>query len=212
MSKLVRAGLAAALSVALLAPAPAEAQVTLGAAAGVSVASLGGDNVGSADYTTGFTGGAFARFPLAGFISLQPGLYLVQKGTEISEGGITGGISVDYFQVPLLARIGAPTPGPLGASLFLGPSFSFETSCEIGGSAGGVSASVDCADAGLDTKSFDVGLVGGAGLSFGTAGPLSIEVDALFDLGLSSISDVSGVDIKNRSFLLTAGLAWQLGM
>lgn len=217
MSSIVRGVVVAALVAALGFPAQASAQVSLGMGAGLSVSDLGGDDVGDVDSVTGLTAGAFLTVPFGGVFSLQPGLYFVQKGTETTDETGTFSFDINYFEVPLLARLSLPTGGPLGVNFYAGPSLSFETSCEVGGSSGGVDATASCDDdafaGALDTKTMDVGFVGGAGLSVSTGSRASIFVDGLFDLGLTSISDATTgeLDMKNRSFLITAGLKFNLG-
>ena len=49
--------------------------------------------------------------------------------------------------------------------------------------------SVDCDDELDELTSMDLGAVGGAGASIATSGSLSVSVDAVYNLGLSSISE-----------------------
>jgi len=216
MSKFVRGVVVAAVVAALGFPAPAAAQLELGVGAGLSVSDLGGDDVGDAGSITGLTAGTFLTVPFGGIFSIQPGLYFVQKGSETSDATGTLSFNIDYFEIPVLARLSLPTPGPLGVNFYAGPSFSIQSGCDVSLDDGSSSLSAACDDAAfsgaLDTKSTDVGFVGGAGVSFSTGARASLFVDGLFDMGLSSISDATGdPDIKNRSFLITAGLKFKLG-
>jgi opacity protein-like surface antigen len=132
-----------------------------------------------------------------------------QKGAEASEGGVTAAIELGYFEIPVLLRYAFPSGGAASFHLLGGPSVRFEVGCSISGSDGSTSASVDCSDAELDTKSFDFGLTGGLGLDFQASESLIITVDGLYNLGLSNIAEDG--DAKNRVFMLQAGVGFPLG-
>jgi hypothetical protein len=76
----------------------------------------------------------------------------------------------------------------------------------------GISASFDCEEIELETKSVDFGLVPGAGVGF-PVGRAKIVVGGRYDLGLTSINDVEGDDesVKNRAWQFMAGVAFPIG-
>jgi hypothetical protein len=154
--------------------------------------------------------GAFAEFPLGDILWLTPGLYYVQKGADADASGIDD-IAIDYLEVPLLLRVGVSQRSPIGVDLFLGPTFAFQVKCD----AETATVSVDCADDAMNdlSKSFDLGLAVGGGLSFGLTPALSLIGTALWDLGLTSIDDsAADRDIKNEAILLNLGFRWTPGM
>jgi hypothetical protein len=192
-----------------LAIVPVSAQTVLGLHAGVSVATLSGTDVTNATARAGVSVGASLTFPVAHILGLQVGANFVQKGTKESIPGVgTGTFAIDYLEVPVLLRVGVPSGTPFGVHLFVGPSFSFQTKCSVSASAGGVSASADCSSFG-SMRSYDIGTLGGVGLSLGLPGKLDISVDALYNFGLSSI--VKNVDAKNRALTVQAGVGFPLG-
>ena len=69
--------------------------------------------------------------------------------------------------------------------------------------------SVDCDDEFDELTSMDLGAVAGAGASIATSGSLSVSVDAVYNLGLSSISESD--DVKNRAFSIMAGIRIPIG-
>jgi hypothetical protein len=193
-----------------LAIVPVSAQRVLGLHAGVSVATLSGTDITNASSRAGLSLGASLTFPVAHVLGIQVGANFVQKGAKESIPGVgTGTFAIDYIEVPVLLRVGIPSGSPFGAHLFIGPSFSFQTKCSVSASSGGVSASADCNSIGTDMKTYDIGTLGGVGLSLGLPGKLDISVDALYNLGLSSI--VKNVDAKNRALTIQAGVGFPLG-
>jgi hypothetical protein len=200
------------VSAALTTPIPAVSQVSVGVSGGLSIASLTGDDadedLGS---RTGLNVGGFLELPLADIVWLQPGVYYVQKGA--SSDSPDGKIKIDYIEVPLLLRVGVSQRDPVGINLFLGPTFAFQAKCEfeLGNLTG------DCeqgAASDLDlTKSFDLGLAVGGGLSFALSPNVALLANAIWDIGLMSIDDSPAEnDVKNEAILLNVGFSFRPGM
>jgi hypothetical protein len=193
-----------------LAMVPVSAQRVLGLHAGVSVATLHGSDITGASSRVGVNIGASLTFPVAHVLGIQVGADYAQKGAKVDVPGVgTGTFAVDYIQVPVLLRVGIPSAGAFGAHLLVGPSVSLQAKCSVKASGGGVSGSVDCSSAGVDTKTVDVGAMGGVGVDLGLPGKLDISVDALYNLGFSSIAKDG--DAKTRAFTIQAGVGFPLG-
>lgn len=207
-----------ALAVGALGTAPLAGQ-TLGVRGGVSIATWGGsDAPDEASSRTALNVGANVTFPVAPNLGIQVGGVYAQKGATFTEtdpdvGTVEATAKFDYIEVPVLLRIAVPTAGTISPHFVVGGAVAFEAGCEVEGSAAGITVTFDCSDFGLDTKSIDFGGVAGAGLSVGTAGPLSITLDVLYNLGLSSFVDDSteDVDVKNRAFSILAGVSFGIG-
>ena len=189
-------------------PAPAASQVSFGMSAGVSLASLTGDDVPEElDMRTGLNVGGFVEFPLADIIWLAPGLYYIQKGgsSDVPDGTI----KIDYLEIPLLLRVGVSGRDPIGINLFLGPTFAFEVGCKFDFP----TVTGDCDDLSntgfsVETKSFDIGAAFGAGLSFGVSDNASINLTGIWDIGLMSIDDSQfDEDVKNEAILINVGFS-----
>ncbi|MDT8340023.1 MAG: porin family protein [Longimicrobiales bacterium] len=192
--------------------APAAGQAVLGFHGGVNIADLGGDDVSDTDTRTGLNVGASVLFPLSG----NWGLYLEgsysEKGAEFSDVDGSGALNLDYLEFPVLLRYGIPTSGPVGFHLYGGGALSFELTCELEGSGGGITATADCEDVDVETKTTDFGLMGGAGIDFRVAEGITGVLDAFYNLGLTSIDDsAADDDVKNRTFTIRAGVAIPLG-
>jgi hypothetical protein len=118
-----------------------------------------------------------------------------------AQRGVSGGTlgesrELNYVDVPLYLRVGAPTPG-ISPFAYAGPQVSFEIQCRSGGG--------DCPDTGRPKTTY-AGVIG-AGVRL--AGGLSVEgryVYGLTDLKLSTVS--TSESYKNRSFMVLLGLGF----
>ncbi len=128
---------------------------------------------------------------------------------------MTAGLELTYVEVPVLATIIFPT-GPaskVAPFIFAGPAIGIEVSCKVKAEGLGVSASVDCDEGDLATKSVDIGAMFGGGLKFET-GPASVVLEVAYTLGFVNIDDTPmGADeIKNRNLSFSVGLMFPLGV
>lgn len=203
----------------LLAPGVARAQVSVGVSGGLSLSTLVGDDVDddAVDRRTGFVVGGFASKALSERVALTSGLYYAQKGFEDSEVGSDFTFKLDYLEVPVLLQLGLLGNETTALSVFAGPSLAFEVGCEIEGSGGGASATVDCdasilGEDAIETSSVSVNAIVGAGVRFMTSETMFLLVNGGLNRGLTSIDD-SGedADAKNSSWFFQAGLGWILG-
>ena len=202
-----------------LAAAPVLGQVNVSVRGGASLATLGGsaaDSIPSKGNRTGLNVGATATFGLSENMGLQLGLGYAQKGVAMSEAGAEITFGLDYIEVPVLLQIGIPTQGSFSPHVYLGGSVAFESKCEIGVSFGGISGAVACDEPAsefqLATKSTEFGAVGGVGASIAAGESLSITLDVLYNLGLSSVDDSTPAEsLKNRAWSFLAGVSFPLG-
>ena len=194
--------------------------ITIGIKGGIIIADLAIDDAGTSEQTdtrSAFALGPFVEFGISDVFSVQPEVLYTQKGTKDTEDGIDLTFKLNYIEIPVLlkARISSAEGGVL-PSVYAGPVFAFETKCEVEGSDGGVSATVECNDEellGLETKSVDFGVALGAGVSI-PAGSVVIVGDARYTLGLSDINDTAEfeeLDVKNRTWSVLVGVGIPLG-
>lgn len=151
------------------------------------------------DTRTGPVGGLFVVFPANGRLALQTEALFSQKGAEISEGGNSGRIRINYLEVPVLARVSSTPAGDAAFHVFGGPSFAFRLSAEGESTFDGEESSEDLDD---EIEGFDLGLVVGAGVEIGR-----VVVDGRYTWGLTNINaEASDAGtIKNRAFAVMVG-------
>ena len=201
---------ALALSVSLLVPGSVQGQTSLSLQAGASLATLGGNDVDSADSRTGIKVRTSAILPLTTSLGLQLGAAYAEKGATEQEDGVDLAFDFDYLEIPLLLRLSPAVAGTLSPHFTIGPTLSFRVACNASGKVEGIEISVDCDDAEFaDLKTIDFGAVAGAGLDIATPGSLSVSLDVLYNFGLTSISESD--DVKNRAFSILAGITFPIG-
>jgi len=195
--------------VSLLVPGSAWGQTTLLVQGGASLATLGGNDVSSADSRAGIRIGASAILPLTTRMNLQLGAGYAAKGATEQEFGVEVELGIDYLELPLLLRFEPSVGGTITPHFMVGPALALRVSCNAAAMAEGFEISIDCDDEFDDLKSMDFGAMAGAGMDIATSGSMSVSVDILYNLGLSSISESD--DVKNRAFSIVAGVAFPIG-
>ena len=185
---------------------------------GVSSARLHGDDVedltdllGEAQKSRiGFCAGGFITFNITEMFAIQPEVLYIKKGSKYEEEifgeTLKVWIKFDYLEIPVLAKIMVPTPGGVKPYLFAGPVLALKLSSKLKAEYADESEEEDIED----MKSTDFGLVIGAGVDFGLGVPGTgkMTLDVRYSLGLSSISDFEGDDIKNGVFSLMVGYSF----
>lgn len=163
--------------VTAFAPAPVQAQTSLGIKAGVALADMRGSAVGNVNLRYGLTGGAFLDIPVTPSLFITPQVLYAQKGARETESFSLGGTTTlasgtweyDYadFDVLVKRKFGVRRTT---FDLYAGPQYALLLSAKAVGAGGHV-------DLKKYTKSGDIGgMIGG-----------SIEFDRrfLFDLSYS---------------------------
>ena len=212
-----------ALSIAVAAAASGQTKATkgsvgptmgtqIGVAAGVNVFTFGGSDAADLKSRTAFFAGVALHVPLGPTAFLEPQVLYSQEGakssvTDSTFGTIEGTFKLSYLRVPVLFGLNFQRNG-LGPHLFAGPSIGLKVGCDIEASAQGQTASSSCSDGGLDLKSTDFAVTGGAGITL-PVGRGTFSIDARYTLGLTDITD--GSNAKNQGFSVGAGFTLPLG-
>lgn len=208
-----------------------QAQLRLGVKGGISFSTFVGESevhvpvigeevrIDIDQIRDGFAGGAFITLNLSRWFAIQPELLYVQKGGEASAFGVTATWKVDYFEVPILARLNIPLGG---ASLYLfgGPTMAFNTSSKLEVTAPllNVSENLDIVRGNDWIATFGAGFevpVSTVVLSFDAR--YSIGLTDLVDLEENLSDDIGGINIpdiwdgRNGTLLLLAGIGFDIG-
>lgn len=188
-------------------------QLSFGARGGVNVATadvkgtLFTENVGS---RIGFHAGIQGSVDISKNFAIQTEVFYSQKGFGKGDGDLA--LSVDYFEIPVLAVI--KIPAKVSPHIYAGAVLGLETRCTI--ESGDQKAGCDDVlfeNAGTPrTKGADSGLLFGLGATV-DVGFTSLLIDALFNYGLTDISEpTDSIDsIKTRTFYFSAGFVWPIG-
>jgi len=177
---------------------------------GLNFANLHGDDVedlglGDLDSKMGLCLGGFVTYSISDMFAIQPEVLFTMKGAkkEVEVQGetlkVTG--SLNYLEIPVLAKLSIPGQGSFVPNLFIGPYLAIKLSGKWKVEYAGASAETDIED----LKGTDFGVVCGAGVDL-ALGSSKVTVDARYTLGLTTI-DASEweADIKNGVFSLMVG-------
>ena len=190
------------------APAPlaAQARVTFGPMAGVSVVDWHGADAGEASSLVRFTAGGFVRVRQSDLLAIEPQVLYVQKGSKLNVG--TGGpttVKLDYVEVPVLFSLNVPTENSaVHPHFFAGPALAFKTGCTVSGEGTAAAVKGSCDDSTSAVKSTDFSFVFGLGFQV-----RRFDFQLRYDLGFTRISDIPGrPEISNQAFLITLGIGF----
>ena len=188
----------AALVLALAAAAPANAQVEFGIKGGASFGNISNKGLlpGNLKTRTGWAAGV-ALSLRARVLGVGAEALYARRGLK-SDG--TGDLKLDYVDIPVYAKIQAPTPGisPFG---YIGPQVSFEVTCKVD--------NLDCANG--DRSKTDYAGVIGAGVKFGNESGVGFTAEARYIYGLKDLklgTVTSSESFKTRSFLILGGIVF----
>ena len=180
----------------------AQQQAAFGVKAGVNFANLnfeGEDADVNFDSRMGFVGGLFVVVPSNSPFALQAEALYSQKGAQFESEGFESKVRLNFLEVPVLARFSTPASNGSSFHVFAGPSFGFKLSAEAVDSFEGEEETTDLDD---DVKSFDLGLVIGAGVEFG-----KFVIDGRYSWGMTDLNndDTEDLKVKTRTFSVMAG-------
>lgn len=205
--------------IAVMTPPGASAQVwNLNLYGGWSYSDIsgGGTVLSDAGYSSGFGGGLGAELRLNQDWGWEFGLWYIQKGAQgtLTAGNdntgffptptstFDGSISLDYVQVPILVNVYFPVGKKVDIRGFIGPTFAFLTSAKANGTLDGEAVDNDVSDIFDDA---DITVMIGAGGQWRLE-KINLMLNFAWDIGVSNIANVEGVEMKNNTVLITAGV------
>lgn len=150
--------------------------IKFGAKGGLNFATLSGDNTGDIGTVTAFNFGLMAELPITEKFSFQP--ELLYSGQGFSAGNNT--VALNYLNVPLMGKY------------YLTKGFSLEAGPQIGYLLSAKNEAVDVKDS---FKSVDFGANFGVGYKLENG----LNFSARYNLGLSNINNVDGINDKNKN-------------
>ena len=164
---------------------------------------------------TGFHAGVVVALDLHEYFGIEiDGLY-TQQGFATTEPGVDAKLNGAYIQVPLMAKGRYPVGSSVAIRIMGGPAVEFEVGCTVSGTQGGIEASFDCDDPLIDAdrKKTSWSLMFGGGLGI-NAGPATVFLDVLYDLGLTNLVENPAPDesVKSRTWMFSAGFSYPVAI
>ena len=163
---------------------------------------------------TGFHAGVVVALDLHENFGIEiDGLY-TQQGFNSIEPGVDANFNGAYIQVPLMAKGRLPVGSSATIRIMGGPAIEFEVGCTVSGTFSGIEASLDCDDPIVvaDRKTTLWSLMFGGGLGI-NAGPATVFLDVLYDLGLTNLAvDSPGETVKGRTWMFSAGFSYPVAI
>lgn len=153
------------------------------------------NNADGAEYKAGFLGGVYANFKIpATPMAIQPEILYAQYGAKAE--GTDVKYSIDYVQIPVLAKFGFGAPGvPVRPEVFFGPYAGFNINADVENSPFQV-------DTNELVKNSDWGVVVGAGIQVS-----KLNFEFRYTAGLTDVFEDQYADgEKNGAFSLTVGV------
>lgn len=196
------------------APVAAVAPRRFGITAGINSSTFGGKDANNPKPArrSGLIAGVLLVAPIGPSFAFQPELLYTMRGANFDDSGTSGSFTMNYVQVPLLARLDIGTSGRVKPSLHGGLALSFKLTCDVEATFSGATIKSSCKDlegaGGPTIKSFDYGAIIGGGLAFDASGK-TVTIGARYDHSLAKLSADS--DIKHRVISVLATLEFPLG-
>ena len=163
---------------------------------------------------TGFHAGVVVALDLHENFGIEiDGLY-TQQGLNSISTGVDANLNGAYIQVPLMAKGRLPVGSSVAIRIMGGPAIEFEVGCTVSGTISGIEASFDCDDPAVvvERKKTLWSLMFGGGLGI-NAGPATVFVDVLYDLGLTNLAlDSPDETVKSRTWMFSAGFSYPVAI
>ena len=186
------------LAVCIVLPVAGFGQAGFGFLAGINLSNFSGNDAseGGVDpsITMGFAAGAFVTLPFSDMIAFRAEALYSQKGAKYEELGESIYFKMDYIEVPLMIQLTLQTYSSIIPIILVGGYMGFDLTAKL--TNGG---SMDMKD---EVKSIDYGIMFGGGALISNL----IELSARYSLGLASVADEEGVDVKNNVIQIFAGI------
>lgn len=173
----------------------------LGARIGLDLAKWGADAKDDYKASAGLHLGVVDNIELGGDISLQPGVYYMQRNTKLEAADLK--THTHYLDIPVLVKYNLDLGSDLVLDPHVGPYFGF-------GFAGKVKDTdihvfrkdkPEKEKPGMDFSNFDMGLNLGCGITYS-----SVYFGLDYQWGFKDISKAAGVEVRNNNFMVTFGV------
>jgi hypothetical protein len=198
------------LLLALAATANAQFGLAIGPKAGVTISTFRGSDLDNIDNRISWLGGLFLNAQISPMVTLQPEIILTRRGAEFMNNNVRRNLRVNYFEVPVLAKIRLPIGDVVFPHVMLGPNFSFRTNLDYSSYDTDAGTTITTNEA--DIRKSDVGAIVGAGIDIQTRGSgVFFTIDGRYGFGFNNINRVDDtIELRNAGWYFSAGIGFLL--
>jgi hypothetical protein len=195
-------------SLLFISQSQAQVGFSIGPKAGVSVNQFDkNDNGFSA--RTAWAAGVFANLHLGEVFSLQPEFLIHQKGAQQNVNGTKNEIKLNYFSVPVLAKLMLPIQGTFYPHILAGPVYNYRLNAKYSAVDNGSGTTISFNDG--DLKRTEIAGAFGAGFDI-ISNNIYLNLDARYNVGFSDLNDNDNtIVLRNRNWTVMAGVGFRFG-
>ncbi len=182
-----------------------QSNVAFGGKAGFSQSELYGNDIEDVNFRNSIAAGAFLKISPVSFFAIQPEFLFRKKGAvhERNALNIQEKYEINYFEVPVLAKLRLPIADVVYPNIFAGPYYAYRTSASYTVQQTDTDVMVE---RNVDINRSDYGGIVGAGVDF-ELGILFLSMDARYGFGAEEIEDTNdALDLKNRDWNVMGGV------
>ncbi len=188
----------------------AQLGLAVGGKGGIGITTFKGTDAQNIDARTSWLGGAFLNAQISPVFNLQPEILFSQKGADYTTGGARTHLVINYFEIPVLAKVRLPIGDVVFPHILFGPNFAFRTNVKYSSveTAGGTQITTNDPD----IRKSDIGGLVGAGIDIEpTDSGLFFTIDGRYGFGFNNLdrSDNS-VEIRNAGWSFAVGVGFLL--
>ena len=192
--------------------AHAQFAFSAGPKGGFAITTFRGDDADDVDTRTSWLGGVFTNFQLGKVVALQPEFLLTEKGAEVTSDNTRSKFSINYFEIPVLAKLRLPLANEvIFPHVLLGPYFAFRTDFDATSTDTQSGSSIQINTS--DVRKSEVGALVGAGIDIQTQGSgVFFTIDGRYGWSFHDLNDNDDViTLKNAGWTFAAGIGFRLG-
>lgn len=188
----------------------AQVGLALGAKGGIGITTFKGTDAENIDSRTSWLGGAFLNAQISPVFNLQPEILFSQKGADYSANGTRSQLVINYFEVPVLAKVRLPVGDVFFPHILFGPNFAFKTNVKYSSEETGGGTQVTTND--VDIRKSDIGALAGVGIDIEPReSGLFFTIDGRYGFGFNSVDgSENAVEIRNAGWSFAVGVGFIL--
>ena len=188
----------------------AQVGLAIGPKGGIGITTFKGSDAQNVDSRTSWLGGAFLNAQISPVFNLQPEILFSQKGADYTSSETRSHLVINYFEVPVLAKLRLPLGGVVFPHILFGPNFAFKTNVDYTSEDTGNGTQVTTND--LDIRKSDIGGLAGVGIDIETKeSGLFFTIDGRYGFGFNNLdTSENSVEIRNAGWSFALGVGFLL--